>query len=107
MNYADEATRFLDEANEAERAARWRSEDLESVARESVIQRPWPAGTKPEKLERIIANEHRRLKDNDHEGYKKHVSTNQWMLQKTIANGILAMVHKHVPTDQYDRARSK
>lgn len=102
MNYADEATRFLDEANEAERAANWRSEELESIAKGSVLQRYSALvgkGEKAEKnLEQLVANELRRLKENDHEGYKKQVGANQWMLQKAIANGILALVHNHEPS---------
>lgn len=98
MNYADEGTRFLDEANEAERAASWRSDILEGIARKSVTAR-FDNVTKKD-LEQLVANEHRRLKENDHEDYKKHVGTNQWMLQKAMANFLAALVHNHEPSSK-------
>jgi hypothetical protein len=95
VNYADEATKFLDEANEAEKAALWRSEALESIAESAVAARSWPKGSD---VGQLVANELRRLKANDHDGYQKFVGTNQWMLNKATANALLALVHGHEPT---------
>lgn len=96
MNYADEATRFLDEANEAERAATWRSEELLDEA-EIIKTQEFPTA---KGLKLLVDLEHDRLKEKDRE-YKQHVGKNQWMLTKATANGILALVHQHEPGKEY------
>lgn len=93
MNYADEGTRFLDEANEAERAASWRSDELLDEARD-IKTKEFPDA---KGLKLLIDLEHDRLKEKDRE-YKKHVGTNQWMLQKATANFLAALVHNHEPS---------
>jgi hypothetical protein len=95
VNYADEATRFLDEANEAETAARWRSDELLEEAHDTKT-REFPAARG---LKLLIALEHDRLKEKDRE-YKQYIGKNQWMLQKAIASGILALVHQHSPEQE-------
>lgn len=93
MNYADEATRFLDEANEAERAASWRSEKLfNRASREAASKQPG-AGDMSLLVEQI----HDRMKDEDRI-YKGHVSRNAWLLQKAIAHAALAQLWGHRPT---------
>lgn len=93
MNYADEATRFLDEANEAERAAKWRSERLYQLASEQAASKSPGAGF----MEMLVDQLHDRLKDED-KVYKSHVSRNAWLLQKAIANAALAQLWGHRPT---------
>lgn len=95
MNYADEATKFLDEANEAEKAATWRSDELLKKA-DRETRKMWPEA---ENLDLLIEIAHDRVKEGDRR-YKKHVGTNQWMLQKATANGILALVHGHTPSKE-------
>lgn len=87
MNYADEATRFLDEANEAEKAASWRSEKLFKRASEEAATKYPGAGN----MEMLVDLLHDRLKDED-KVYKGHVSRNAWLLQKAIANAALAQL---------------
>lgn len=95
MNYADEGTRFLDEANEAEVAAKWRSDELLRKAQKDTPAR-WPQA---EHMELLIDIAHDALKEKDRH-YKKHVGTNQWMLQKAMANFLAALVHNHEPSSK-------
>lgn len=93
MNYADEATRFLDEANEAERAAKWRSDTLfKRASKEAATKFPGAAD-----MEMLVGQLHDRLKDED-KIYRSHVSRNAWLLQKAIANAALAQLWGHRPT---------
>lgn len=94
MNYADEATRFLDLANEAERGAIWRSEELSGKAHRDA-QKYSPVTVNPD--EGIVLLAHDRLKENDRE-YQKHVSDNKFFRAKAQVNALLALVHGHTPT---------